>query len=114
LSVRYEAIRLLLGLTVALGIAVVVAALWALIHGDSLRHSVSFGLYAVAVLALLVGIGGGSPSRRDASSASWAMRWASRDTFAVNKANPPDQTLGAVVVFALIAIVLGVLGWATS
>ena len=34
------------------------------------------------------------------------MRWASRDRFAVNKANPPDQTLGPVVVVVLIAIVV--------
>jgi len=114
LSFRYEALRFLVGLIAALGVAVVVAALWALAHGDGVRHSFSFGLYAIAVLVLLVGISGGSPSRRDASSTAWPMRWAYHDTWAVNRGNPPDQTLGPLAVCVTIAVALGALGWALS
>ncbi len=106
ISARYEIVRLFARLGFAVVAAAVLAALWALAHGGPFRHSLEAGFYAVGALCLLLGAVGGSPSRRDASSAGWMARWAYPDTFAVNRDNPPDRTLGPAVVFGVVGIVM--------
>ena len=114
MSVRYESLRFLARLIVGVGVAVIGALIWALLHGGPFRHAVEVGFYVVGALVFLLAATGGSPSRRDASSADPMERWAYAGTFAVNRDNPPDRTLGPVVVLCVIGVILIALGWAIS
>ena len=114
MSARYETLRFLAYLIAGVGVAVILALVWALLHGGPLRHSVEVGFYIVGSLAFVLAAAGGSPARRDASSAGWMERWAYAGTFAVNRDNPPDRTLGPVVVLGVVGVSLIALGWAIS
>jgi hypothetical protein len=68
-SVRYETLRFVARLVLAVGVAVIGAVIWALLHGGPFRHSVEVGFYVVGALAFLfAAAGGGSPSQREAES----------------------------------------------
>ena len=88
---------------------VALSALWALLRGGPFRDSLEIAFYVIAGLMFLLAAAGGSPSRRDASSAGWMERWANPETFAINRANPPERTLGPSVVFAVVGIALVVI-----
>jgi hypothetical protein len=105
-SARYEIVRFLVRLGIGLLVAVVLAVLWALARGGAFRDSLEAGFYVVGASSVLLAVLGGSPSRRDASSASWRDRWAYADTFAVNRDNPPETTLGPVVMLVAVGVVL--------
>ena len=113
-SIRFELERLFLRLAVAVGAAVVLAALWALAQGRRIRHTLGLGCYIVGGLSLLLAASGGSPSRRDASSASWIGQAVRRDTFRVNAESHPTGSLGPAVLFVAVAVVLTLLGWVIS
>jgi len=114
LSARYETLRFLAYLVVGVGVAVILALVWPLLHGGPFRHSVEAGFYFVGALAFFFAAAGGSPSRRDASSAGWMDRWASAGTFAVDRDNQPARTLRPVVVLGAIGVIMIALGWAIS
>jgi hypothetical protein len=114
MSFRYELPRLFLRLAVAVAAALVLAALWALAHGGGFRHSLEVGCYVIGSLAFLLAAVGGSPSRRDASSAGWMEQWAYKNTFRANRANPPDRALGPMALLLVVGMVLVMLGWAIS
>jgi len=109
-SIVYESVRFLLRLAVGLVLALVVAALWALARGGRFSEALSIACFVVGGLALMLAAAGGSPSRRDAASATWREKWAFRGTFAENRARVPDTRLSTGAVFAGVAICLIALG----
>ncbi|MDH4177554.1 MAG: hypothetical protein OEW31_09460 [Thermoleophilia bacterium] len=110
MSVAYEVVRFVLRLAVGLAVALAVAALWALARGGGFAEALSIACFVVGGLALMLAAAGGSPSRRDAASASWMEKWAFRGTFAENRARLPDTRLSTGAVFAGVAICLIALG----
>ena len=114
MSLRYELLRIATRCLLGLGVALLLSALWAVAHGGGFRHSFELGCYAIGGLSIVLGAAGGSPSRRDAASADWMAKWASRDTFEQNRRSPPDRTLGPTVVFGLVGVILILIGWAVG
>jgi hypothetical protein len=65
--IRRAVFHFLFQLVIALCVAAVIAALWALVHGGGFIHSLHIGLYVIGALAFLVGalgVGGESPAER--------------------------------------------------
>ena len=113
MSVRLEAARILAALVIGVGVGIVVAILIALIRGGGFHRSLEIGLIVVGCVAVLLGLMGGSPSRRDATSAGWMARWAGGGTFMVNRENQPETTLSPAFVLCTVGIAMFVLavGW---
>ena len=112
-SVRTEAGRLLLRVAAAVAAAIALAALWAVAHGGWFPHAIELGCYVVAGLVLLLAGAGGSPSRRDATSANWIGQAARRDTFRVNAENAATTSLAPAFLFVTVGVVT-LLGWSVS
>jgi hypothetical protein len=111
LSIAYESIRFLTRLAVGFGVALAVAALWALARGGDFVGALSIACLVVGGVTLMLAAAG-SPSRRD--SVSWTQKWAFGDAFLANRSRLPDTRLSTGAVFVGVAICLIVLGFILS
>lgn len=112
-SARYEALRFLGSLFVGVGVAVILASVWAVLRGGPFRHSIEIGLYLVGALAFILAAGE-SPSQRAAENAGWMQRWAYSGIFATKRDNPPASTIRPMVVLGSVGVILIALGLAIS
>jgi len=115
MSVRYEIVRLLLRLGVALTLALGLAAIAAVVHGGGYRHSLEVCCYVVGALMLVLAAAGNSPGRSygldaesgQAGSSTWR-------TVLGNPANAPDATLAPAAPFLFAAAMSIILGMALA
>jgi hypothetical protein len=115
MSVRYEAVRLLLRLGVVFGLALVIAAIAAVVHGGGNRHSLELCCYVVGSLMFVMGAAGNSPGRGYALDVESGMAGSSTwRTIVGDPANAPTKTLAPAVPFFVAAFLLILLGLAAS
>jgi len=115
MSVRYEIVRLLERLGVALGLALGPAAIAAVVHGGGSLRSLELCCYAIGALMLELAAAGRSPGRgygldvesRLAGSSAWR-------TVVGDPANAPTNALAPAVPFLFAAATLILLGVALA
>jgi hypothetical protein len=111
MSARYEIVRLLARIGVALVLALALAAVAAVVHGGGYLLSLEICCYVVGALLLVLAAAGNSPGRGYgldvesglAGSSAWR-------TVLGDPANPPSNTLAPAVPFLFAAFVLILLG----
>lgn len=115
MSVRYGVVRLLARLGVALGPALVIAAVAAIVHGGGYRHSLEVCCYIVGALMLVLGAAGNSPGRSLGIDARSGIAGSSIWRIIIgDPADAPSMTLAPAIPFFFAAIALIVLGLALS
>ena len=101
--------RFLLGLAIAVVIGLAVAALWALAHGGSFRHSVVVGFFAIGAVLMLLGAVGQSTADRTVFTDQTAGRIPGMPAWAQSKPGDVSVRPGALLFLAgLVLIGIGI------
>jgi drug/metabolite transporter (DMT)-like permease len=115
MSVRYEVVRLVLRLRVALGLALGVAGVAAVVRGGTYLRALELSCYVIAALLFVLAAAGNSPGRSHAldveSGLAGSSTW--RPTLG-DPANPPSKALAPAVPFLFSTVALILIGLALA